>query len=187
MRAGGLRDAGIAPREHQQLRTDAAVCQTSEKEVRAMKSGTDWRRLVYSAVIIGVLLPQTVTSFGHTDRFFPFLWYPMYAKPHFAGERIEVGHRIYAVTPDGYRHLIDAESDLDIDFWRYERRLARPLVAGDLHEVRYLLKRIVARYPTLIGIEVDDYPMVITREGPVPAKVRTVATVRRSAMAEYLA
>jgi hypothetical protein len=152
-----------------------------------MKRGMDRQRIVYSAVIIGVLLPQAVTSFGHTDRFFPFLWYPMYAKPHFAGERIDVGHKIYAVTPDGHRHLIDAEFDLDIDFWRYERRLARPLIAGNLHEVGYFLERIAVRYPTLVGIEVDDYPMVITRDGPVPADVRTVATVPRSAIAEYLA
>jgi hypothetical protein len=146
----------------------------------------DARRLFYSAAIVGVLVPQAIASFGHSDRYFPFLWYPMYAKPHFEGERIDVEHRIYAVMPDGQRKLIDAALDLDIDFWRYERRLARPLIAGDLHEVGYLLKRIVGRYPTLTAIEVHDYPVVITRDGPVPAPSRSVARVRRSAMAEHL-
>lgn len=138
------------------------------------------RYVFYSAVIAAVLVAQTIASFGNTDRYFPFLWYPMYAKAHFEGERLDVGHKVYALTPDGVRHSVRAE-DLSIDFWRFERRFARPLKAGHVDEILPFLKIIQAQYPSLVALQVDDYPMIITRNGPQSAPLRTVATLQRSA------
>ncbi|MGK2909915.1 MAG: hypothetical protein ACSLE1_08995 [Sphingobium sp.] len=143
------------------------------------------RYLFYSVVIAGVLGAQAVASFGNTDRYFPFLWYPMYAKAHFIGERLDVGHTIYAVTADGLRHPVNAE-DLKIDFWRFERKFARPLVAGKADEIAPFVRLIAAQYPSLTALQVDDYPMIITRDGPAPAPLRTVATLSRAAFQAQL-
>lgn len=143
------------------------------------------RYIFYSAVIAGVLGAQTLASFGNTDRYFPFLWYPMYAKAHYAGERLDVGHRIYAVTADGVRHPVNA-ADLKIDFGRYERKFARPLIAGQTDNIAPFLKTVAAQYPSLVALQVDDYPMIITHDGPVAAPLRTVATLSRQAFQAQL-
>lgn len=143
------------------------------------------RYIFYSVVIAGVLGAQAVASFGNTDRYFPFLWYPMYAKAHYAGERIDVGHRVYAVTADGVRHPVNA-ADLNIDFWRYERKFSQPLIAGQIANVAPFLKTVAAKYPSVVALQVDDYPMIITHNGPEAAPLRTIATVSRQAFQAQL-
>ena len=137
------------------------------------------RYVFYSAVIAFVLVAQAIASFGNSDRYFPFLWYPMYAKAHYEGERLDVGHKVYALTSDGVRHPVLA-ADLNIDFWRFERRFARPLRAGRADEIQGFLQTITKQYPSIVSLEVDDYPMIITRDGPKPAPLRTVATLPRN-------
>jgi hypothetical protein len=105
----------------------------------------------------------------------------MYAKAHYDGERIDVGHQVYAVTADGVRHPVRATEDLRVDFWRFERRFARPLVAGKVDDIIPFLKMLAARYPSLVALQVEDAPMVITRHGPASAPLRIVATLPRSA------
>lgn len=145
-----------------------------------------YRFQLISFVIIAVLGAQLVASFGHANRFFPFMWYPMYAQAHFEGERINVEHRIYAVTPDGKRHYIDPASDLEIDFWRYERRFARQLRDNKLKNIKPVLAMVIERHPTFTELQVEDYPMVITRQGPKSAPMRTIAVVPRDDVNEAL-
>jgi hypothetical protein len=145
-----------------------------------------YRFQLISLIIILVLGAQLVASFGHANRFFPFMWYPMYAQAHFEGERINVEHRIYAVTRDGRRHYVDPASDLKIDFWRYERRFARPLRDHKLENIRPILAMVIDRYPTFTELQVEDYPMIITKDGPMPVPRRTISVVRREDVDEVL-
>lgn len=136
-----------------------------------------------SVLIIGVLFAQTVSGFRKTYKWWPFLAYPMYAEAHFEGERIKVNHRIYAVTSDGVRHYLDPEAQLKLGFWRYDG-LARWLVAGRLRDTAGMLAIIKSLYPTIQKIEVEDFPMIITRNGPAPAPRKIVAVVSRASIDE---
>ncbi|WP_203226105.1 hypothetical protein [Novosphingobium pentaromativorans] len=145
-----------------------------------------YRFRLLSLVIILVLGAQLIASFGHANRFFPFMWYPMYATAHFDGERINVEHRIYAVAPDGSRHYVDPARDLRIDFWRYERRFARPLRDNKLDRITPILRMVVERYPAFTELQVEDYPMIITKNGPQGASRQVIAVIPRSAVEEAL-
>lgn len=131
-----------------------------------------------SLIIIGVLAAQTFSGFRKTQRWWPFLAYPMYAEAHFEGERIAVNHRIYAVTSDGVRHYLHPENDLKLYFWRHEG-LARGAVQDDF-EHNPLPGLVKDLYPTVERIEIEDYPMVITRDGPAPAPTKIVKTIPRA-------
>jgi hypothetical protein len=134
-----------------------------------------------SALIGGVLLAQGVSGFRGTQYLTPFLSYPMYSKAHFEGERLDVNHRVYAVLKSGERRYIDPDEDLNVDFWRYERRFVTPLIKGRSDEVAPFVDAVVARYPDVTALEVDNYPMIITRAGPKPAPSQTI--VRREVAA----
>lgn len=114
------------------------------------------------------------------------MWYPMYATAHFDGERINIEHRIYAVTPNGDRQYIDPSKDLKIDFWRYERRFARPLRDRKLDRIRPILGMVVERYPTFTELQVEDYPLIITRQGPRKAQRQVIAAISRAEVEEAL-
>ena len=137
-----------------------------------------------SVLIIGVLVVQTVSSFRRTYKWWPFLSYPMYATAHFEGERIKVNHRVYAVTPDGARHYLDPDRDLKIGFWRYDK-MARQLGVNHLEANAANLAAIKSLYPDLTEIQVEDFPMIITRNGPAPAPRMVINTVPRTAIDEW--
>jgi hypothetical protein len=135
-----------------------------------------WRGIA-SAFILLILAIQTAASFGHSDRYFPFLWYPMYGEAHRDGERLIVHHSLFAVMPDGARRRIDPATDLGIEFWRFERIVAQSVIRGDSRAIADPLRRIKARYPAATRIELEDYPAVITRDGPQPAPRHIVAVM----------
>lgn len=144
-------------------------------------------RLRFSLItllIVGVLVVQTISGFRRTYKWWPFLSYPMYADAHFEGERIEVSHRIYAVTPDGVRHYLDPDTDLKIGFWRYEK-FARQIGVNHLERNAATLSAIRSMYPTLTEIQIEDYPMIITKNGPAPAPRQVINTIKRSAIDEW--
>jgi hypothetical protein len=134
------------------------------------------RATFLSTIVAGVLGAQGVASFGHTDYWFPFLWYPMYSDAHFEGERLSVGYSLYGVDADGQRHRIHP-ADIQLDFWRFDRLLMPAVLRGDMQRVANFAPALRQRYPLLNELEVEDYPAIITRNGPVPAPVRIVARV----------
>jgi hypothetical protein len=144
----------------------------------------DRKRVLLSTFIVGVLGAQLVAAFGHTNNYFPFMWYPMYAPPHFEGERITVHHSIYAVQANGTRHHIRPEH-LGLEFWRYER-LARQLLVNHVEPNAPALAVIRKRHPNLTELQINDYPMVITRNGPRPAPEMVVHRISRAAIEEAI-
>ena len=136
-----------------------------------------------SIFIFAVLAAQIVSGFRRTYQWWPFLSYPMYASSHFDQERIDVSYIIYAVTPDGTRHYLDPDMDLGIGFWRYGR-LARQLGVNHLKSNAHSLEEIGSRYPNLLRVEVEDYPMMITRDGPKAAPRLVTNIIPRDAIDE---
>jgi hypothetical protein len=136
-----------------------------------------------SALILGVLVAQTVSGFRRTYKWWPFLSYPMYADAHYENERIIVHYSLYAVTSDGTRHYLDPDTDMKIGFWRY-LKLSRQLGDNVLAPTIPSLVAIKALYPDLKEIQVEDYPMIITRDGPAPAPRKVLNTISRAKIDE---
>ncbi|VWX50473.1 conserved hypothetical protein [Novosphingobium sp. 9U] len=139
-----------------------------------------------SALIIGILVMQTLVGFRKGNYFTPFMPYPMYSTAHFAGERLDVSHKVFAVEADGTRREINAARDLNVDFWRFERRFVARLMQARFDEAAPFLKVVIARYPATVAVEVDNYPMIITRDGPRRKPVQTIVRIRRDQINEAI-
>jgi hypothetical protein len=136
-----------------------------------------------SVLILGVLVAQTVSSFRRTYKWWPFLSYPMYADAHYENERILVHYSLYAVTSDGKRHYLDPDTDMKIGFWRY-LKLSRQLADKVLEPAIPSLAAIKTLYPDLQEIQVEDFPMIITRDGPAKAPRKILNTIPRATIDE---
>ena len=123
-----------------------------------------------------ILIAQLIASFGHSDRFFPFLWYPMYATPRYDGDRLVVRHFLFAITADGRRHRVLPE-DLNIDFWRFERLVIPAIKKREWERLATPLPQIRLLHPHVVRLEVEDYPLVITRHGPAAAPRHLIASL----------
>jgi hypothetical protein len=131
------------------------------------------KRVLLTLVILGVLGAQLIASFRHTNKTFPFMWYPMYSPAHFEGERIPVRHSIYAAAANGKRYYIHPVKDLRVEFWRYER-IAAQLLVNDVETSAAAISVIRKLHPDVIELQIEDYPMMITRDGPKPAPRKIV-------------
>lgn len=140
-----------------------------------------FRFQLLSALIAGILLFQLFTGFKHTNNWFPFMWYPMYGFPNFEGDRIMVRHSIYVVRPNGQRRYLHPDRDLKMGFWRYDS-LAKHLARNDLEKVREGLIVIKSLQPDLVEVQIEDFPMIITKDGPKPAPKKVLNAVDRKAV-----
>ena len=143
------------------------------------------RFTLLSLVIIGILGLQLITSFKHTNKWFPFMWYPMYGYPNFEGDRILVHHSIYLVTPDGKRRYLDPDADLKMGFWRYED-LAKRLSRREFDRVADGITMLKALQPDVVRIEIEDYPLIITRDGPKPAPRKILISLDRATIDKWV-
>lgn len=136
-----------------------------------------------SALILAVLVTQIYTGFRKGYKWWPFLAYPMYAEAHFENERIGVENYMYAVTPKG-RIYLHPDRDLHLGFWRYDG-VARGLRDGKLKQNSGALALIRSVHPDIERLEIEDYPVIITRDGPKPAPKKIVATINRATIDEW--
>jgi len=136
------------------------------------------RRTLLSGFILMVLGTQTVAGFSHTDRWFPFLWYPMYAAHHEEGERLDVRHFLYAVAGEGREYEIRPE-DLQMGFWRFEGAVINSVLSRKIDRSNEVIRRVLDLHPDAIALRVQDYPAAITRNGikPLPSNVIAVVPV----------
>lgn len=132
--------------------------------------------LAMSAVIAIILVAQILGSFSHTNRYFPFLWYPMFAQPRHDGDRLVLHHTLFAVMPGGERRPVSPEQ-LKIDYWRFERLVVPAVTRQDWQRLSVPLRQIRELHPGVRGIEVEDYPLVITANGPASAPRLVVASL----------
>lgn len=144
-----------------------------------------------SIIILGILLVQLFAGFRHTNKWFPFMWYPMYGYPNYKGDRIKVHFSIFAITADGVRHRLDPEKDLDLgpapsNFWRYEF-IAKRLTNNELNRIPGNLRTIKQHFPSVTTVQVEDYPLIITDDGPKPAPRKILNSIRRAAIDRWAA
>jgi hypothetical protein len=150
--------------------------------------GSTLQRLRFPAlsiIIIGILGLQLIAGFKHTNKWFPFMWYPMYGHPNFEGDRILVNHSIFVVTPDGKRRLLDRDVDMKMGFWLYED-LAKRLGRKEYDRVADGIAMIQALQPDVTRIEVEDYPLIITRNGPKPAPRKIIVSIDRATIDKWV-
>jgi hypothetical protein len=85
-------------------------------------------RRIATAIIVLVLGCQFFAAIAQVNKWgWPFTDYPMYAPPHYEGERIVAYHLIFATTDDGEEVEISA-ADVGLNIWQF-MRWARHLVA----------------------------------------------------------
>jgi hypothetical protein len=132
-----------------------------------------------SGVIFGTILLQAAASSGILgERFWPFLNYPMYRKPHYQGENIST-YRLVGILRDASEIPILPE-DLHLNFWKFK---TGPVAAIRLNEAA-LLRRYMggyqARHPDLTAVRLEDHPKELTERGVVDAPAKMVGTMRLS-------
>lgn len=132
--------------------------------------------LFVSGLVPTILIAQFIASFGDSDRYFPFLWYPMYAQPRYDGDRLVVHHSLFAVVADGGRHRVLPE-DLNINFWRFERVVISAVKKQDWERLETPLSQIRSLHPHVVRLEIEDNPLVITSQGPASAPRQLVASL----------
>ena len=96
-------------------------------------------KIAVSVFIIAVLGLQAVATVGrlHRFRYWPFLSYPMYNRPHFQGEAVD-RFTLVGILADGRERPI-TPGDLKLDFWRY---LRGPVHAVQKDDARGLLAQL---------------------------------------------
>ncbi|MGH8579988.1 MAG: hypothetical protein ACREVK_07690 [Gammaproteobacteria bacterium] len=138
--------------------------------------GKGYQRAV-SIFILFVLAMQTYVSvIPGGDDFWPFIDYPMYQRKHREGERVDVGHSVYATFADGSEVKI-GPADVGTTHFKFQGHVARALVHGRENSWKPLIQQFEKRRNVkIIRLRVENYPMVITKEGgrPAPAEVLKV-------------
>lgn len=130
-----------------------------------------------SIFILFVLSTQTYVSvIPGGDDFWPFIDYPMYQHKRREGARVDVGYSVYATLADGSEIKI-GPGDIGTTHFRFQSHVAKALVHGRENRWKPLLRQFEKRHNLkIVRLRVENYPMVITREGgkPVPAEVLKV-------------
>ena len=124
-----------------------------------------------SAVILITLFFQGITAFGigfGPIEQSPFLWpftdYPMYRGAHFEGQAINL-EVLVGILPDSAEVVIEPQ-DLGMSFWHFRKQVLAAIRREDpveLHQFRALYE---SRHESqLIGFQLEDRPLILTREG----------------------
>lgn len=124
-----------------------------------------------SAIILVPMALQTIASFaitfGPIERppfLWPFLDYPMYEDPHYAGESI---HRqaVVAILADSSEVAL-APRDLGVDFWQFQNLLNPAILRGDRARAENYRLLYEGRYPHhVVGFRLEDHPLVVVNGG----------------------
>jgi len=138
---------------------------------------TERARRFVSAVIVVILGLQTTAVLLRTDRSFPFQHYPMYAEPHGEGEHVEVELTVYARFADGLERRLSA-LDVGLPFFLFRRQFVQAI----LDEKHDKIARFLAPYQDrvgerIVGLRVENYPIIVTRSGPKDAPAATIKTL----------
>lgn len=153
--------------------------------------GESFYRLFVSMVIVTVLGFQAVASIrltvGPLERspyLWPFIDYPMYSQPRYAGDELP-RHSAFGITEHGERVRITPEI-LDTDYWIYRDAFVFPFVHTPLRDdlapgVELFESR---RGVGLVEVTLEDHPLILTREGWIEGEPTTVGVARRQGPGE---
>lgn len=122
-------------------------------------------RWIVSIFIVFVFAMQTyMTLIPEGDSFWPFLDYPMFQQKHREGDRL-VGLSVYATLADG-REIKISSDDSGTTYFQFQAHVAGALIHGREHSWKPLIKQFEKRHDIkIVRLRVENYPMVITREG----------------------
>ena len=102
-----------------------------------------WAFLVVSVGIIGCLFLQGFAVFTKHWRFYssmyPFLYYSMYSRAHYEGERIEVRYLVFAIFEDSTEEEILPE-DLGLNFWKFHQKFREAIVLENQEKLKEFLQ-----------------------------------------------
>lgn len=111
----------------------------------------------------------------------PFLDYPMYSSPHYAGDTISQP-LVFGILEDSSEVPILPE-DLGLDYWQFMRGLVED---GLLRDRRERIKIYAELYRSrhnkkLTGLRLKNHPFVLSREGAYRVSPRVVKEIRLGA------
>jgi len=135
-------------------------------------------KFAINAVIISLLGLQALASFGglHRFRYWPFLSYPMYNRPHFKGEPV-ARHSLIGILDDG-REIPITPADLKLDFWRYLRGPVRAFEKNEPHSLLAQLQPFEHRKRiTIVWVRLENHPVTLVdgRVTDLPVESKTMA------------
>lgn len=127
--------------------------------------------MMVSLVILTTLVLQGLAAFeltvGPLERapwMWPFMDYPMYNQPRYAGEPID-RQVVIGVLPDSSEVVVEPE-DLDVTFWQFHSVLNQAIILGDRSRAEpYRLIYEDRRGIRLIGFRLEDRPFFVTGDG----------------------
>jgi hypothetical protein len=133
-----------------------------------------------SLAIVTVLALQAAAVVRRHHMGWPFIDYPMYSESHREGERVAALRSVYATLADGSEVLL-APEDLGLGhFWLFRLWVEAPLLkrkGAELDFVRDAYRE--HRGGDIVALRIEDYPVIVTREGAQAAPPpRVLATVR---------
>lgn len=118
-----------------------------------------------SVVIIAVLSLQTFAVIRKTRQLWPFVDYAMYKTKHEAGDRVEVRDFVFATLSDLSEIQIQP-GDLGLSFFKFRWQFVYPILNDQREKVELLVNEYEQRYgKKIVSIRVEDYPLIVTREG----------------------
>ena len=145
------------------------------------------RTTVISLAAAGVLIAQAVVVLlplsgirTHT-WYWPFIDYPMYAKPHYEGDRVKVSDPLVVRFADGSESEVDAAS-LGLNFWHL-MNLTRDLKEGDPNAAERLI-RAHPRGAEIVEARIYEYPIQVTRNGAAPLEEKLLMSIRLGGTAD---
>ena len=124
-------------------------------------------------------IPVTATHGTYLrDRGFPVLEYPMYAPAHYEGERVIASWLIEGVLENGQSISITKEM-LQVDIFDFVR-IVEGVLADNENSTQALWALIRSHVPEanqIREIRIKNYPLRVTRDGPVPDPSEVVKTL----------
>lgn len=146
------------------------------------------RRRLVAGVIISVLAMQVMAvliplvkwrAWGHRYGLWPFVDYPMYAAPHYAGEVIDQ-YAVIGVLPDGTARRLQPD-DFNASGRQFVKELIPALRGMDQRRMAPYVQQYDARHPEperLTELRLEAMPYVLSRNGVVPGTPRRLSTMR---------
>ena len=106
---------------------------------------------------------------------YPFLEYPMYGEPRYAGHNI-IQYFVYGTLADG-REVIISPEDLGFHFWLFDEHLIKPLLADDQEKIQ----EAIALYQDLhqqqiTSLRLENHPLVVSKQGATPGENQVIKT-----------
>jgi len=139
--------------------------------------------LAASIVIAVTLVLQGLASFTLTPGpiedppfMWPFLDYPMYSRPWYAGDPIE-RRVVIGILGDSSEVLIEPE-DMGVTFWQFNNFLNPAIVRGNPAQADPYRSVYEARSgQRLLGFRLEDHPLIITHDGLVDGSPTVLGTL----------